>query len=88
MKSFPMQPIILASDGVVRFTQNRIVSRLPYDMNQIVRDYCEGKYTQAEMMQFAQLIGYSISGFGDLNYADKDVVRRADRKAESIPKKR
>ena len=35
-------------------------------------------------MQLAQLIGYSVSGFGDLSYADRDVVRRADRKTEKL----
>lgn len=82
MKSFPMQPIVLAEDGVIRFQENRIVRDLlktsTLDLNQIA---LRG-YTPAEHMQLAQLIGYSVSGFGDLSYADKDVVRRADKKSQ------
>lgn len=87
-----MQPIVKTESGVVRFKENRIVSDLleaargtrHLDLNQIAIDYARGKYTQAEMMQVAQLIGYSVSGFGDLSYADRAVVRRADRKAEQL----
>lgn len=88
MKSFPMQPIVMVK-GVARFHENRIVSAFmlaaqtgqKLDLNDIARDR---SYTAAERMQFAQLIGYSVSGFGDLSYADKDVVRRADRKAAEL----
>lgn len=98
MKSFPMQPIVLVKDdkngpnGVVRFMENRLVSAFVdaasegrhYDLNKAAIDAAHGKYTDAEQMQLAQLIGYSVSGFGDLSYADKEVVRRADRKASLL----
>lgn len=92
MKSFPMQPIVVAKDGVVRFQENRIVSAFleagregkRLDLNEIAVRACRGEFTTAEQMQFAQLIGYSVSGFGDLSYADRDVVRRADKKANSL----
>lgn len=37
-----------------------------------------------DWMQFAQLIGYSVSGFGDLSYADKTTVAAADRESARI----
>lgn len=87
-----MQPIVKTASGVVRFQENRIVSAFyeaasngrKLDLNDIAIRAAHGEFTQAEQMQFAQLIGYSVSGFGDLSYADKAVVRRADRKAESL----
>lgn len=96
MKSFPMQPIVLASDGVVRFQENRIVSRLVkaaekgqrLNINDIAICAAQGMYTDAEQMQLAQLIGYNVSGFGDLSYADRRVVKRADDKAQKIWEKR
>lgn len=85
MKSFPMQPIVIAEDGVARFQANRIIADLwksgAFSLNDIGIKAAEGAYTEAEQMQLAQLIGYSVSGFGDLSYADREVVRRADRKA-------
>lgn len=91
MKNFPMQPIIRAKDGVVRFQSNRIIEDLfnagKIDLNEIAIFSARGAYTDAEQMQLAQLIGYSVSGFGDLSYADRDVLRRADRKAKMLSKK-
>lgn len=88
MKSFPMQPIVLADDGVIRFQENRIIRDLlktsTLDLNDIARAACSGKYNDAEEMQLAQLLGYSVSGFGDLRCADRDVVRRADQKASKL----
>ena len=90
MKSFPMQPIACAKDGVIRFVPNRIIEDLfsvgLLDLNKIAVAAARGTYSAAEQMQVAQLIGYTVSGFGDLSYADRDVVRRADRKAAALPK--
>lgn len=77
-KHFPMQPIIKAPDGVYRFQANPIVRFLldagPFDMNKIA--VLPG-ITQEEREQFAQLIGYSVSGFGDLSYASDEVYDEA-----------
>lgn len=37
-----------------------------------------------DWMQFAQLMGYSVSGFGDLDYADRETVERADRESARL----
>ena len=88
MRSFPMQPIVKDEHDVARFQKNRIVYDLwkegKVDLNTIGIRAADGEYTEAEQMQFAQLIGYSVSGFGDLSYADREVVRRADRLAEKL----
>ena len=76
---FPMQPIVVDEDGHCRFKQNSIVRFLldmgPFDMNKLAM--LPG-ITWAERSQFAQLIGYSTSGFGDLSYADYEHVSAAD----------
>jgi hypothetical protein len=64
----PIQPIETDAEGVMRFRSNRIVCDLldqgPFDMNTIGR----GKYSREDRVQFAQLIGYSLEGFGELSY--------------------
>lgn len=71
-KTRPIQPII---DG--RFVPNKIVERLldegPFDMNQIAT----WDISQQDREQFAQLIGYSLSGFGELNYVSDEVYEAA-----------
>lgn len=39
------------------------------DMNCIASRAANGYYTKDEQMQFAQLIGYSVDGYGSLSYA-------------------
>jgi hypothetical protein len=69
----PAQPIVVASDGVVRFKCNPIVRWLldagPFDMNTIA---LKPEFTVEDRRQFAQLIGYSVSGYGDLSYGCED----------------
>jgi hypothetical protein len=43
-----------------------------------------GKATKEDMAQFAQLIGYSVSGWGDLSYVPKKLVKKADKKVEEM----
>ncbi len=77
----PMQPIALDRAGVARFKQNKIVRDLldfatarGFGLNEIaVRDY-----HVEDQEQLAQLIGYSVSGFGDLSYARRGTVQTAD----------
>lgn len=91
-KPVQMQPIIRAEDGIVRFQENRLVRMFvdmasagtKFDLNDAFILAQRSGITQAEQMQLAQLIGYSVSGFGELSYADAETIRRADRKAEKI----
>lgn len=80
----PMQPIVNC-----RFVENRIVSTLltkcgehGFTMNEIVVMSHDGKFTQQEQIQFAQLIGYSVSGFGYLSYVDDETYGAAARMEE------
>lgn len=76
--SEPMQPIVM-DHGVARFRKNAIVAFLldagPFDMNALPRI----AFSKQDRDQFAQLIGYSVSGYGELSYVDD---RRYDRASE------
>lgn len=73
----PVQPLVTDKDGIVRFKANAIVrfllDRGSIDLNQLA---CT-PFSQEDWVQFAQLIGYSLCGFGDLPYVDDDHYERA-----------
>lgn len=66
----PIQPIEKDVDKTKRFVPNRIV-RMLLDTGIIdLGDIAKLDFTDQERMQFAQLIGYSLCGFGELSYVD------------------
>ncbi len=75
---FPMQPM-----ENYRFIPNRIVQKLletsTLDMNGINVMRINDEITEQEQIQFAQLIGYSLSGFSELNYVDDETYEKAVR---------
>lgn len=86
----PMQPVHRADDGMIRFKKNRIVRDLldfastrGMDMNELA---C-GDYTDQEREQFAQLIGYSISGYSELSYVSDASYQAASAAADVISDK-
>ena len=79
----PIQPIYADKHGACRFRKNAIVKFLieagPFDMNQLlVMDF-----TNEDREQFAQLIGYSLAGFGELPYVSDETYNTASRMAET-----
>lgn len=76
----PMQPLVEDEHGVIRFKKNAIVSdMLDRDaanggQNKIAYEVITGKHTHEDYSQLMQLIGYSVSGYGDLS-----IVPKADR---------
>ncbi len=74
----PMQPVRIDDGGTVRFKENAIVRWLldsgRVDMNFIAVT----PFSDEDREQFAQLIGYSVSGFGELSYAGDGAIREAD----------
>ena len=74
----PMQPVITVG-GVKRFKANAIVRFLldagPFDMNQLALM----KFSREDREQFAQLIGYSVTGFGELQYVSDEAYKKASR---------
>lgn len=78
MKKHPSQPLELDDDGALRFKQNAIVRFLldagPFDLNQIAMMQV---FSREDREQFAQLIGYSLNGFTELNYVSEEVMEAA-----------
>lgn len=72
----PIQPLVIDDHGSLRFRKNAIVSDIldaagkgeVVDMNLIA----SREYSRADRVQFAQLIGYSLSGFSELSYVSND----------------
>jgi len=76
----PLQPIV---DG--RFVQNSIVRMLLDSHPTINQNYiAERPFTNQERMQFAQLIGYSLSGFSQLSYVDDETFDAASNMADGL----
>jgi len=84
----PEQPIGMASDGVIRFKGNSIIEDLfdsgALDLNEIGRRVRRGDFPEDDYVQLTQLLGYSVSGWGDLSTSPPEMVAAADKEAERI----
>jgi hypothetical protein len=87
----PMQPLVIDKNGVPRFQENRIVRFLLHwatgrgmGLNEIAEMAWAGKFSQEEQTQFAQLIGYSVTGYHELSYVSDAAAQRATEAARQI----
>jgi len=78
MSRHPIQPLETDTQGVLRFKGNAIVRHLldsgVCDMNSLAAM----PFSQEDREQFAQLIGYSLSGFAELPYVSEDTYAAAE----------
>jgi hypothetical protein len=86
----PMQQIGFDDAGCARFRPNEIV-RFLLSVGQAHRAglnelAASGRFSKDDWSQFMQQIGYSVSGWGDLGFATRREVRKADARAEQIGK--
>jgi len=83
----PLQPVYEDKDGVHRFKSNKIVEHLLEFGQQHgcgLNELACIKFNQEDKEQFAQLIGYSVSGFGDLSYVSQSTLRLADKASDTL----
>lgn len=87
----PRQPIGLDEDNVVRFKPNAIVRLLleesksrGFGLNEIAGAVLTEKVPIEDAVQFWQLLGYSVSGFGDLSFIPKKEIDMCDALAEAV----
>lgn len=85
----PIQPLVKDAHGVLRFKQNAIVRYLldngGIDLNRLA---CMN-FTNDDRQQFAQLLGYSLSGYSELqSYVDDDAYKAAATMAEECLEER
>jgi len=71
----PIQPLVVDGHGVIRFKENKIVSWLLDNLNGGMNTIAEMDFTDEDREQFAQLVGYSHSGAGDLGYMSHHVLK-------------
>lgn len=74
----PTQPLEKDSKGIMRFKENKIITWMldntmlrndsPMSMNFLAAQ----DFTQNDCEQFAQLVGYSLSGYSVLSYVSND----------------
>lgn len=87
-KQHPMQSIYIDKDGNARFKENKIV-RYMLDRNIInMNDIASLRFSNEDRMQFAQLIGYSVDGYGDLSYVSDESYNKAVEIADKMLKDR
>lgn len=91
----PMQPLE-RKDGVIRFRPNRVVVFLlryasrcvavdgGLDLNYIAAMAEEFGWPQTDLEQFWMLMGYSVSGFGELSFVRTSTIEMADVMAEKF----
>lgn len=83
----PMQPLEKDGHGVLRFKSNKIVRYLldngGIDMNHLAVQ----NFSDEDRQQFAQLIGYSLSGYGDLSYVSDEAYTAASDAVRGFLKK-
>jgi hypothetical protein len=79
----PMQPLAKDRRGVVRFKENTLVNallehgqRTGLGLNELAGKYRDEAHTD-DWRQLAQLIGYSLSGYGELSYVDDHTYETA-----------
>jgi len=87
----PMQPIGWDETGkVIRFKENKIVSLIletsNLDLNKLCVMNARKMFNEGDYTQLMQLIGYSVSGFGDLSTSPKRLVNKADKIADKLSK--
>ena len=82
----PLQPLEPDAKGVIRFKANAIVRHLldthpSCNMNELARM----EFSDDDRQQFAQLIGYSLSGYGELSgYVDDESYVAAAHMADGL----
>lgn len=77
-----MQPLVVDARGTVRFKQNQIIAYLlsqgeigvTFNLNTIPFDV----FSQEDVEQFYQLMGYSLCGYSDLSFISDESKDAAD----------
>lgn len=86
-----MQPIGWSA-GAIRFKANPIVvglmedalERGRLDMAAIRTWVAQGRASNDDLVQFVQLLGYSVSAMGDLDYVPHRTLAEIDREADKV----
>ena len=80
----PQQPLHIDGRGTIRFVANELlrdlVDRHVISLNELALK----EYRQKDRVQFAQLIGYSLSGYESLSYVSEEAYAEAELAADLL----
>ena len=79
----PIQPLALDEHGVLRFKGNALVRYILDNGGIDMNDLAVIDFPQEDQEQFAQLIGYSLCGFGELSYVSDETYYAAEKMFEA-----
>lgn len=79
MSKHPIQPLELDCNGTLRFKANAIIRHLLDHGGIVLNDLARMDFSQNDREQFAQLIGYSLGGYGELGYVSDETYETAQR---------
>lgn len=85
-KKLPMQPVINDDHGHLRFDANLVVRRLLDESQKRgfgLNELAACGFPNEHQEQFAQLIGYSLSGASDLSYFSTETIEAAQASFEN-----
>lgn len=74
----PVQPLEEDEHGVLRFKQNKIVHHLLDTSTSDLNPLWQLHFSNEDHEQLMQLIGYSLSGYGDLDYVSDETYYLAE----------
>lgn len=90
MATHPIQPLTKDANGTLRFKENKIVSDLLDVASKhglSLNDIALRSYSHEDRRQLAQLIGYSLNGYGELrSYVDDAAYAVAVAKSKGTKK--
>lgn len=81
MSEHPIQPLEKDEQGDLRFKKNPIVRYLLDNGRINLNDLATVDFSDEDRQHFAQLIGYSLSGYGDLSYVSDEAYAAAAKMA-------
>ena len=82
-----MQSVIMTEDGKLRFRENQIISflvELAFENGFSLSKIAAMDFSDEDRMQLAQLIGYSVAGYGMLSYVSDESYAKALEMAKAI----
>jgi hypothetical protein len=86
----PLQPIFRDKHGALRFRENKMVSALldwASSRGMSLNEMAVMDFSKEDRQQFAQLIGYSLSGYSELSYVTDKAWERAQQAGKAIKRR-
>ena len=77
MTNHPIQPLVTDEYGTQRFKENKIVSYLLDNGGMDMTHLAKQGFSEDDLSQFAQLIGYSYYGWSMLSYVSDETYHKS-----------